>query len=72
MALNLFLFEELQSGMGAGAREVMKESPENYKWRGSEQGVSAKSWQEGSCWEGLKVVGLIKFSRTWEPFQCGF
>lgn len=78
VALNLLLFVELQGivhAVGAGAREVMKESPENHKWRGSEQGVTARSWQEGSCWEGLKVVGLIKthkLSRTREPFQCGF
>lgn len=75
VALNLLLLEELQGivhSVGAGAREVVKESPENHKWRGSEQGVPARSWQEGNCWEELKVVGLIKthkLSRTWEPFQ---
>lgn len=78
VALNLLLFEELQGivhGVGAGAWEVVKESPENHKEGGSEQGVTAWLWQEGSWWEGLKVVGLIKtqkLSRTWEPFQCRF
>lgn len=76
MALNLLLFEELQGivhSVGAGALGVVKESPENHKWRGSEQGMTARLWQEVSWWEGLKVVGLIKtqkVSRTREPFQC--
>lgn len=73
MALNLLQLAELQGithGMDAGARGAVKESPENHKWRGSEWGGgTARSQQEGSCWEGLKVVGLIKeekLGRTWE------
>lgn len=45
MALNLLLFEELQGivhEVGAGALGIVKESPENHKWRGSEQGVAAR------------------------------
>lgn len=78
VALNLLLFEELQGivrGVGAGARGVVEESPENHKWRGSEQGVTARSWQVRSWWQGLKVVGLVKaqkLGRAWEQFQCGF
>lgn len=63
-ALNLlWLVEELQGithGVGTGVWGAVKESPGNHKWRGSESGVTARSWQGGSWWEGLKVVGLIK------------
>ena len=68
VALNLLWFAELQGialSVGAGAWGAVKESPENGKWRGSEQGVTARSWQEGSWWEGLKVVCLIK-TEAWQ------
>lgn len=60
VALNLLWLRELHTEWGAGVWGEVRESPENHKWRGSGWRVTTRSWQKGSWWEALKVVGLIK------------
>lgn len=72
VALNLLLFEELQIIVHTGSGEG---EPRKSQVEGFRAGLLLTLWQEGSWWEGFKVVSLIKaqkLSRTWEPFQCGF
>lgn len=58
VALNLLLFEELQvivHSVGAGTREVVKESPQNHKWRGSEQDYCLGCGRRGAGGKDLRL-----------------